>query len=92
MPFMYIHTLPVEKCLADKPEQVRQMSVQVMEAMKRAGAKMIGVYAAAHEHTIYIIFEADNIAAVEQALVPMTTWGDARLIPVVTMEQMFQQQ
>jgi len=88
MLFLYIHTHPVDKCLADKPEQIRQMRDQIQQDSAKAGIKMIGGYSAPHEHTIYFIFEADNIAAVEQALIPMTTWGNARMIPIVTVGEM----
>jgi uncharacterized protein with GYD domain len=88
MLFMYIHTHSVEKCLADKPEQTRKMVAQIQEASAKAGIKRLGTYVAAHEHAIYAIFEADDIAALETSLVPMTVWGNARLIPVMTMEQL----
>jgi uncharacterized protein with GYD domain len=79
---MYIHTHPVEKCLADKPEQVRKMYSQFREAAAKVGVKSVAPYTAAHEHTIYSIFEANDIAALETLLTPMTVWGNARLIPI----------
>ena len=85
MLFMYIHTHPVEKCLAGKPEEVRKMYSQLQEAAGKAGVKAIGLYGAAHEHTIYAIFETNDIAALETLLTPMTVWGNARLIPITTM-------
>ena len=88
MLFMYIHTHSVEKCLADKPDQIRKMYSEFQEASAKAGVKRVGVYTAAHEHTIYGIFEADDIAALETLLTPMTVWGNARLIPITTMEQL----
>jgi uncharacterized protein with GYD domain len=91
MLFMYIHTHPVEKCLADKPEQIRKMVAQFKDASTKAGIKRLGTYVAAHEHAIYAIFEADDIAALETVLTPLTVWGDARLIPVMTMEQLQKQ-
>lgn len=39
------------------------------------------------EHTLYEILEANDMAAVEKALIRMTLWGNARLIPVVSMDQ-----
>jgi muconolactone delta-isomerase len=87
MLFMYIHTHPVEKCLADKPEQIREMTSKFQEASAKAGVKRVGLYVAAHEHTVYGIFETDDIAALETLLTPMTVWGNARIIPVTTMEQ-----
>ena len=45
--------------------------------------KFLDVYAAAHEHTIYSLIEADDLTAIEQTLTPLTLWGDANLIPVV---------
>jgi uncharacterized protein with GYD domain len=91
MLFMYIHTHSIDKCLADKPEQARKMVAQIQEASAKTGIKRLGTYVAAHEHTIYGIFEADDIAALETALIPMTVWGNARLIPITTMEQLQKQ-
>jgi hypothetical protein len=88
MLFMYIHTHTVDKCLADKPDQIRKMYSQFQEASAKAGVKPVGFYTAAHEHTIYGIFEANDIAAVEKLLTPMTVWGNARLIPITTVEQL----
>lgn len=87
MLFMYIHTHSADRCLADKPEQVSQMTSQIQEATKQAGIKLLGTYVAAHEHTIYTIIETDDLAALEQALTPMTVWGNARLIPVTSMQR-----
>jgi uncharacterized protein with GYD domain len=91
MLFMYIHTHSVEKCLADKPEESARILSAAQEATKKAGVKMIGNYVAPHEHTIYAIFEASDMVAVERALIPMTTWGNARLIPIIAAEQMASQ-
>lgn len=87
MLFMYIHTHPLEKCVADKPEEMKKMVAKAQEETKKAGIKMIGAYAAPHEHTNYIIFEAEDIAKMEKMLVPMTVWGTARLVPIMTLEQ-----
>ena len=87
MLFMYIHTHPVEKCIADKPQEIAKMFSKVQEDTKKAGVKTIGTYSAPHEHTIFIIFEADDVAALEKALIPMTVWGNARLIPLTPVEQ-----
>ena len=89
MLFMYIHTHPVEKCLAEKPEEAAKIRSKCQEEFKKAGVKTIGTYVAAHEHTIFAIYETDDIAALERVLIPMTTWGNARLIPIITAEQMF---
>ena len=87
MLFMYIHTHSVDKCLADKPQEMNVIRSKVQEEAKKAGVKTLGVYVAAHEHTIFGIFEADDVAALERVLTPLTTWGNARLIPVATAEQ-----
>ena len=85
MLFMYIHTHSADRCKADVPDQVNQMRSKLREAAKQAGIKFLGVYVAAHEHTIYALIETDNLGALEQVLTPLTVWGDARLIPVVSM-------
>ena len=88
MLFMYIHTHSPEKCMADKPQESAKMLSSVQEETKKAGLKIIGTYVAAHEHTIYSIFEADDVVKIERAFLPLTMWGNARLIPIVEMGQM----
>jgi muconolactone delta-isomerase len=86
MLFMYIHTHSADKCKADDPEQTNQLRSRLREAAEQAGVKLLGVYVAAHEHTIYSLIEADNLVALEQVLTPLTVWGDAHLIPVISMQ------
>ena len=84
MLFMYIHTHTVEKCLVDKPQELAKITSQLQEELKKAGVKVLGMYQAPHEHTGFLIFDASDIAALERALIPMTAWGNARLIPVIS--------
>ena len=86
MLFMYIHTHPVEKCIADKPQEIAKIFSKAQEDTKKAGIKIIGNYSAPHEHTLYMVFEANDIATLERVLVPMTVWGNARLIPLTPVE------
>ena len=86
MLFMYIGTHPVDKCMADKPQEGLKLFSQVQEELKKAGVKTLGMYVAGHEHTTFAIFDANDILALERALVPFTMFGNARLIPVVSME------
>jgi hypothetical protein len=88
MLFMYIHTHPVEKCTIDKPQENMKMVSNMQEEYKKAGVKVVAMYGAPHEHTFYIVLEANDIMALEKANAPMTLWGTAKLIPVVTMEQL----
>ena len=88
MLFVYIHTHPLEKCLADKPEETRQMLLNAQQASAQAGVKLLGIYGAPQEHTMFAILEADDFAAASRAMIPMITWGTARLIPVLSAEQM----
>jgi hypothetical protein len=83
MLFMYIHKHPVEKCMAEKLDEARQMYTKFLEGAAKAGVKPVATYTAGHEHTIFVIMEANDIAALEQLLTPMTVWGDARLIPIM---------
>jgi hypothetical protein len=85
MLFMYIHTHPVEKCMAEKPEEVRRMYAKYLEEAAKAGVKPVATYFAAHEHTVFLVLEANDIAALENLLTPMTVWGNARLIPITQM-------
>jgi hypothetical protein len=86
MHFMYIHTHSPENCKIDKPQELVQMAGQIRETAKKANIKLT-IYSAHHEHTIYALIEADNLAALEDMLIPLTKWGDASLIPVLPMEE-----
>ena len=86
MHFMYIHTHSPENCLIDKPQELAKMAGQMMEEAKKTNIK-VTTYSAHHEHTIYAIIEADDLAALEKLLTPLTKWGDASLIPVLSVEQ-----
>ena len=88
MLFMYIHTHSPERCMADKPQESAKMLMSVQEESKKAGIKNLGSYVAAHEHTIYSILEADDVVKIEKAFLPLTMWGNARLIPIADMGQM----
>jgi uncharacterized protein with GYD domain len=87
MLFMYIHTHPLDKCVADKPQEMKKMVAKAQEETKKAGVKMVGAFVAPHEHTQWIIFDAPDIAILEKLLIPMTVWGTAKLVPVITLEQ-----
>jgi hypothetical protein len=86
MYFIYIHTHPVEKCLIDQPQETMKMMVKMREDALKANIKVTG-FSAPHEHTMYAVIEANDLAALEALLAPMTKWGDATLIPVVSFEQ-----
>jgi hypothetical protein len=72
--------------MIDKPQELTKMASQMMEEAKKANIK-VTTYSAHHEHTIYAIIEADDLAALEKMLTPLTKWGEASLIPVLSMEQ-----
>ncbi len=82
MLFMYIHTHPVEKCLMNKPEERNALFAQVQQQVKEAGVKVLSMYSAPNEHTFFAVIEADDVAAIQKAVSPLTPWGSARLIPV----------
>jgi hypothetical protein len=86
MLFMYIHTHSVEKCLMDKPQEGAKIAAYMKEEAAKANIK-ITAYSAPHEHTWFAIIEANDVPALEKMLAPMTTWGDASLTPIMTMEQ-----
>jgi hypothetical protein len=86
MLFMYIHVHSVENCLIDKPQETMRMMTQMRTEAEKAKIKITG-YVAAHEHTIYAIIEANDIAALEKLLAPMTKWGESSLIPIISFEQ-----
>ena len=87
MLYMYIHTHPLEKCVIEKPEEAKKMFAKAQEAAKKAGVKILGAYMAPHEHTMFIIYDAPDLVALEKLLVPLTKWGEAQLIPVMSFEQ-----
>jgi hypothetical protein len=82
MLFMYVHTHLVEQCLIDQPQEMLKQMGQMQAEAQKANIK-ITAYSAPHEHTIYSIIEADDLAVLERVLVPMTKWGDANLIPII---------
>ena len=88
MLFMYVHTHSVEKCVHDKPEEAKKMLAHMQEAYKKAGIKMLATYMAPHEHTLFMVLEANDYSALDKANEPLTVWGTARLIPVTTLEQL----
>ncbi len=83
MLFMYTHVHSPERCLADKPDQVIKMYSDFVQNAGKVGIKTVATYVAAHEHTIYTILEANDIAALENLLTPMTMWGNAKLTPIM---------
>jgi uncharacterized protein with GYD domain len=87
MLFMYIHTHPAERCPVNRPDETKKMLDKFEADAKKAGMKVIGMYVAPHEHTVYGIFEASDLEAAEKAAIPMTLMGNARMIPVLTMQQ-----
>jgi uncharacterized protein with GYD domain len=87
MLFLHIHTHTVETCLGNKPGESSKLMAQTQEETKKAGIKVIGSYVAPHEHTMYTIIEAGDLVALEKVLMPMTLWGNARLVPIMAMEQ-----
>jgi hypothetical protein len=87
MLFMYIHTHSVENCTIDKPQETIKLMAQMREGAEKAKIKVTG-YGAPHEHTMYAIIEANDIAALEKLLIPLTKWGEASLIPIVPFDQM----
>ncbi len=87
MLFIYIHTHSPEQCMLDKPQEAAKRNSAMQEEAQKAGVKFLGTYVAAHEHTIYGVVEADDIQKLEKVLAPLTIWGNARLIPVVSAQQ-----
>jgi uncharacterized protein with GYD domain len=82
MLFMYVHTHPVEKCLAGKSAELNDLATAVRTEASEAGVAFRGVYWAPNEHTFFALIEADDVAAIQRAVGPLTPWGTARLIPV----------
>lgn len=76
MQFMYIHTHTPERCMADKPPELRKLAEGVLASMNKAGVKVQAVYTAPHQHTMFIVLDANDLNALETALTPMTVWGD----------------
>ncbi len=87
MLFIYIHTHSVENCNIDKPQEAARMLAQIKAEADKANIKITG-YGAPQEHTMYAIIEANDVAVLAKVLAPMTKWGEARLIPIITSEQM----
>ena len=88
---MYINTHSVDRCMIDKQAELAKMTAEMQAAATKAGVKIVGVYAAAHQHTVFAIMEANDLGPLELVLKPMTLWGDGELIPVMPMQQLIQQ-
>jgi hypothetical protein len=86
MLFMYIHTHTAETCNIDKPQDALKLFSQILSEAEKAKIK-ITPYGAPHEHTMYAIVEANDIAVLEKILTPLTKWGEASLIPIMSYEQ-----
>ena len=86
MLFMYIHTHSVENCTIDKPQESMQLIAQIKAEAEKTNIKFT-IYGAPHEHTMYAIVETNDLSALEKVLMPMTKWGDASLIPIMSFEQ-----
>jgi hypothetical protein len=84
---MYIHKHPAEKCTVNRPDDNLKMLASMQDYAKKAGIKILGNYVAPHEHTMYLILEASDLAALEKGMVPLMLMGDAQLIPILTVEQ-----
>ena len=85
MLFMYIHTHSAESCKFGKVEEVRKMASELAQAIAKAGVKPVATYTAVQEHTIYNIFEANDMTALQSILgfAPSILWGTGRLVPVI---------
>jgi hypothetical protein len=86
MLFMCIHTHSPEKCLFDKPEQANKFFTDFSAGAPGAGVKLINWYTAPQQHTMFVIFEADNLSALQKLLTPLIMWGTAQLIPVTARQ------
>jgi uncharacterized protein with GYD domain len=89
MLFMYIHTHTAERCTVNKMDENAKMFSTFQEEAKKTNIKIMGSYVAPHEHTFWIICDASDLAAMEKAVIPLTLWGNARMVPILTMEQAF---
>ena len=89
MLFMYVHTHTAERCTVNKMDENAKMFSTFQDEAKKANIKIMGGYVAPHEHTFWLICEATDLMALEKGLVPLTLWGTAQIIPVLTMEQAF---
>jgi uncharacterized protein with GYD domain len=74
--------------MAGKPQELQKIRSEVVDAFKKAGIKVSAAYSAPNEHTGFYVIEANDLAALQRALLPMTMWGTARLIPVTLNETM----
>jgi hypothetical protein len=86
MLFMYIHTHSPESCKIDNPEFTQKMARELMELAAKSGIKWVASYTAVQEHTIYSVYEANDMAGLQSLLAyrPGIQWGTGRLVPVVS--------
>ena len=62
MLFMCVHTHPVERCLAHKPAELDTMGAEIRRLAQETGVKILKVYWAPTEHTLFALIEGDDPA------------------------------
>ena len=62
----------------------------MMGSAKKLDVKILGSYLCPNEHTFYFVLESDNYKAISDFLEPpMLTHHNARVSPVITLEEGF---
>ena len=81
MLFHATHRHSHETCPAHMPEK-RALFTKVVASADDIGVKIIGSYADAPGHTVYMIIEADTALQIAQLFDPILDLGDTEIKPV----------
>ncbi len=77
-------------CPAHMPEK-RALFVKALNSAKEIGVKIIGSYADAPGHTVYLIIEADTALQIAQLFDPILELGDTEIKPVADSMKLLDQ-
>ena len=90
MLFHAIHRHTHETCSAHKPEN-RALFAKAFASANDIGVKIIGSYADAPGHTLFMIIEADTALQIAKFFDPILDLGDTEIKPVTSTVELLDQ-
>ena len=82
MVFHITHQHSEDTCPAHDADLMASTFGQMKEALSAPDIQVLGFYANAPAHRVFLIVEADNIDAINRAIYPVLTIGTAEIEPV----------
>jgi hypothetical protein len=77
MLFHITHVHTPETCVYHDPEKARATFGKMLSSAEQLGVKLVGFWADAPAHTIYIVVETDSAQKIEEFLAPAIEIGHA---------------